>query len=54
MEKYQRFHINLFGTGIGNYFLTLFKLTTCKKSPALTTLMSDVRFFSLAWFDGQM
>ena len=35
MEKYQKLPYNVFWYRHG-YFLTLFKLTTCKKPPALT------------------
>ena len=49
--------MNLFGTDIGNYFLTLFKLTTCKKPPALTNMLTCF-FFSrlvrLLLIDAQM
>ena len=43
--------MNFFGTDIGNYFLTLLKLTTYSKKPPALTNLSDVRFLSLAWLD---
>ena len=39
--------MNFFGIDIGNYFVTLFKLTTCKKAPVLITFQMCVFFFRL-------
>ena len=39
--------MNFFGIDIGNYFVTLFKLITCKKPPVLTTFQMCVFFFRL-------
>ena len=48
-RKIKSFHRTFFSIDAGNYFLTLFKLTTCKKFPFQSATFfhhtSDVRFF---------
>ena len=50
-QNIKSFHMNFFGIEIGNYFLTLLKLTTCRnlqfilfQSAACPHQVSDVRF----------
>ena len=49
VEKHQKLPYNFFWYR-HYFFLTLFKLTTCEKPPALTTC-PICAFFSLAWLD---